>query len=100
MIIHHTEKTQQQHDIDAAMAAHLQTLRDACFDMLAALLTIFLGFISLIHAIVRVVYALVGLTVWTLGVWIIALQALQTQCIQRSSSSPFRREEACHADER
>jgi len=83
---------QQHAEIDAAMAAHLQTLRDASFDMLSALLTILIGLVSFLHSCVRIVYACIGLATWTLGVWIVALQAVRAECIKRSSTSPFRRE--------
>lgn len=86
------DSRQQQKQIDAAMALHVQTLRDAAFDSLSALLTIILGILSFIHAIVRVLYASIGMVVWTLGVWLIALQALRAQCIAHSATSPFRRE--------
>lgn len=83
---------QQSKVIDAAMAMHISTLHDAAFDLLAALLTILLGLSSLIHAVVRFFYGLVGMVVWTFGLWIIFLQWAKAYCIQKSSTSPFRQE--------
>lgn len=92
MMISQDTNKQQSKVIDAAMAVHIQTLHDAAFDLLAALLTILLGIISFIHAVARILYAFQGMLVWTLGVWIIALQALHSKCVSKSSTSPFRKE--------
>jgi hypothetical protein len=83
---------QQHAEIDAAMKMHIETLHDASMDAFVALLTILIGVTSFMHALVRVVYACIGLATWTLGVWIVALQAVRAECIKRSSTSPFRRE--------
>ena len=72
------------------MAAHIATLRDAFYDLLSALLTVILGIVSIMHALIRVIYACIGLTVWMLGVWLIALQCLRATTLERSSTSPFR----------
>lgn len=91
------DKQQQTKQIDAAMALHISTLHDAAFDGLGALLNILIGLFSLLHALVRVSYALVGLATWTLGVWIISLQSFHAWCVSKSSTSPFRKED--QADE-
>lgn len=93
------EQKQQHTEIDAAMQQHIATLHDAAFDAIVALLGILLGILSFIHAIVRVIFAIVGLVVWTLGVWLIALKALRQQCVSRSSTSPFRDELEVQKDE-
>ena len=87
-----TQQTQTQSEIEAAMAAHIATLRDAFYDLLSALLTVILGIVSIAHALIRMTYALTGMIVWMLGVWIVAIQALRAKTIARSSTSPFRLE--------
>lgn len=79
-----------QDEIDAAMKMHRETLHDAFFDFIVALITILLGITSGLHAIGRMIYAINGLMVWMLGVWIWALQAWREKYIQKSSTSPFR----------
>ena len=76
--------------IDQALAQHLSTLHDALFDVLAALLTFLLFITSLTHALVRIVYALVGIIIWTFALWIVGLQTLQKKVVARSQTSPFR----------
>lgn len=82
-----------QHDeINAAMQMHLSTLHDAFFDFLAAIIAVLLGITSILHAVIRIAYAGIGLLIWTLGLWMIALQSLRAKCVARSSTSPFRKE--------
>lgn len=81
---------QHHNEIEQAMKMHIATLHDASIDLLVALQTILLGLLSLVHAVIRIAYASIGLVVWMLGVWIIALQCLRTKTIEKSSTSPFR----------
>ena len=83
------KRDQVVHQIDAALMAHLSTLHDAFFDLLAALITLLIFVTSLTHAIIRMAYALVGIVLWTLALWMTLLQVLQKKVVARSHTSPF-----------
>jgi protein-S-isoprenylcysteine O-methyltransferase Ste14 len=78
------------HQIDAALAGHLATLHDAFFDLLAALITLLIFAVSLTHAVIRMMYAVVGIVLWTLALWMTLLQMLQKKVVARSHTSSFR----------
>lgn len=88
-------RDEQIRQIDAALAGHLATLHDAFFDLLAAVITLLLFVTTLTHSIIRMLYAVVGIVIWSLALWITVLQALQGKIVARSHTSPFR--ETYHA---
>lgn len=65
---------------DAALHLQLQSLKSAFFALLAGLLTLAIGVLGVTQAIVRLAYAVFGLVVWTLGVWLLALHSLHAYC--------------------
>jgi hypothetical protein len=76
-----------QQEITAALDANLVTLHDGFFDLLAALILVVTALFSCIHAIVRIVFALLGLLMWALALLITWLYWLRAWAVSRSTSS-------------
>lgn len=74
-------------EIDTALNANLATLRDGFFDLLAALILVMTALFSCVHAIVRMVFAALGLFMWALALLITFLYWLRAWAVSRSASS-------------
>jgi hypothetical protein len=76
-----------QQEIHAALDMNLATLRDGFFDLLAALVLMLTALFSCLHAVVRMLFALLGLFMWALALLITFLYWLRAWAISRSASS-------------
>ncbi len=74
-------------EIDSALHANLNTLKEGFFDLLAALVLLVIGAFSVIHAVLRMAFALLGLVLWAVALLIMALYWLRAWAVSRSSSS-------------
>ncbi len=74
-------------EIDASLTVHLETLRDGFFDLLAALILLVTAVVSCVHALFRLLYAFVGLALWSLALLITFLYWARAWAVSRSSSS-------------
>lgn len=82
--------TPQDVQIDQALGANLTALKEAFFDLLAALLLCLIAGVSVAHAGVRLVFAVVGLLLWALALITTFLYWLRSLAVARSSSSLHR----------
>jgi hypothetical protein len=85
------ERTSPEHtpgllaqEMEAALAGHVETMRQAFFSLLAAIVTIVLGIVTGAHAIIRIVYGLVGMCVWSCAVMTILLKMLHGYLSKRA----------------
>src|SRR5436305_11690327 len=80
----------QDQQIDAALHANLRALKEGFFDLLAALVLALVVVVSLIHAGLRMSFAILGLLLWAVALIVIFLYWLRSLCVARSSSSLHR----------
>jgi hypothetical protein len=73
--------------IDTALASNLAALKDAFLDLLAALVLCLVAGFSLVHAIIRIVFAFLGLLLWVFALLIVGLYWLRAWLASQSSSS-------------
>src|SRR5689334_21389185 len=73
--------------IESALQQNLQTLGEALLDLLAALILVVIVVFSLTHALCRIVFAVLGLLLWTGALAITALYWLRAWLVAHSSSS-------------
>jgi hypothetical protein len=76
-----------QQEINAAFSANLATLKDGFFDLLAALVLVLTGLFSCLHAVLRMVFAILGLVLWSLALLITFLYWLRSWLSSKSSRS-------------
>ncbi len=76
-----------QQEISEALQANLATLRDSWFDLLAALLLVVIALCSCVHALVRVLFGLCGLVLWSLALLITWLYWLRSWAVAHSANS-------------
>jgi hypothetical protein len=76
-----------QQEITAALNTNLATLRDGFFDLLAALILVLTALFSCVHAILRMLFAFLGLLLWSLALLITFLYWLRAWAVSRSSST-------------
>ncbi len=76
-----------EQEIDMALQTNLIALRDALLDVLAALILIVTSLFSLLHAVLRVVFALLGLFLWAIALLITFLFWLRAWSVSRSSNT-------------
>jgi hypothetical protein len=76
-----------QQEITAALGTNLATLRDGLFDLLAALILVLTALFSCLHAVVRIVFAGLGLLLWSLALLITFLYWLRAWVVSRSAST-------------
>lgn len=74
-------------EIDGALHANLAALKEGFFDLLAALVLLFIAVFSILHAVLRMVFAGLGLLLWSLALLIVFLYWLRAWAVARSSSS-------------
>jgi hypothetical protein len=76
------------HDlINSALDTHVAALRDGLLDVLAALVLLLVALCSLVHALIRVVSAGLGLLLWVVALLITFLYWLRAWAVARSTSS-------------
>jgi hypothetical protein len=78
-------------EIDAALQANLTALREAFCDLLAALIMIIISLLSFLHAVLRVVFATLGLLLWTIALVITLLYGARSWAVSQSTSTLHRR---------
>jgi 4-hydroxybenzoate polyprenyltransferase len=76
-----------EQEIEGALQQNLRTLGEAFLDLLAALILVVIVAVSLTHALLRIVFAVLGLLLWTGALIITALYWLRAWSVSRSSSS-------------
>jgi hypothetical protein len=74
-------------EIDSALHSNLDALKEAFFDLLAALVLFLIAICSIVHAVLRMVFAGLGLLLWSLALLIVFLYWLRAWAVGRSSSS-------------
>ncbi len=74
-------------EIDSALHFNLAALKEGFFDLLAALVLFLIAICSIAHAVLRMVFAVLGLLLWTLALLIVFLYWLRAWAVGRSSSS-------------
>lgn len=79
-------------EIDAALQTNLASLKEACCDLLAAFVLVLIAGLSLLHAFLRLIFAMTGLLLWVVALLITFLYWLRAWSVARSSSSLHRRD--------
>lgn len=79
--------THSMTEIDTALASNLAALKDAFLDLLAALVLCLVAVFSLVHAVLRIAFAGLGLLLWSLALLIVGLYNLRAWAVKKSSSS-------------
>jgi hypothetical protein len=74
-------------EIDSALHSNLDALKEAFFDFLGALVLLLIAICSIAHAVLRMVFAGLGLLLWSLALLIVFLYWLRAWAVARSSSS-------------
>ena len=74
-------------EIDAALHANLSALKDAFLDLLAAVVLCIIACCSLLHAVLRIAFAVLGLLLWALALLITFLYWLRSWAVSRSAST-------------
>jgi hypothetical protein len=74
-------------EIDSALHANLNTLKEGFFDLLAALILLVVASLSIVHAVLRMAFAFLGLLLWAVALLIMGLYALRAWAVAQSSSS-------------
>jgi hypothetical protein len=77
--------------IDTALASNLAALKDAFLDLLAALVLCLVAGFSVIHALIRVVYAFLGLLLWVFALLLTGLYWLRAWLASHKSSFQYER---------
>ena len=79
--------TPQEQQIDQALQQNLTALKDSVSDLLAAVILLVIAFFSILHGVLRVVFAGLGLLLWALALLNVWLYSLRAWAVSRSSSS-------------
>lgn len=79
--------TSTEKEIDAALRTNGAALKESLLDLLAALILCVIAVVSLVHAGARFVYAVLGLLLWSLALFVTFLYWLRSLAVARSSSS-------------
>jgi hypothetical protein len=74
-------------EVDRALEENLRALKEALLDMLAGLALVLIALVSLLHSVVRVVFAGLGLVLWALALLNVGLHGLRGWIVSRSASS-------------
>lgn len=90
-------------EIDAALKTNGAALIESLLDLLAAVILCVIAAVSLVHAGLRFVFAVLGLLLWSLALLITFLYWLRSVVVARSASSihkqPPTQEKPFHHDE-
>lgn len=73
--------------IDDALRTNGAALLESLLDLLAAVILCVIASISLVHAGLRFAWAILGLLLWSLALFVTFLYWLRGRCVARSSSS-------------
>lgn len=74
-------------EIDAALKTNGAALKESLLDLLAAVILSVIAVVSLVHAGFRLVYAVLGLVLWSLALLVTFLYWLRSLAVSSSSSS-------------
>lgn len=74
-------------EIDAALHSNLASLKEACCDLLAAFVLVLIAICSLVHAVLRFAFAVLGLFLWVVALLITFLEGIRAWSVSRSASS-------------
>ena len=77
-------------EIDAALHSNLAALKEGIFDFLAALVLFVIAIVSIAHSVLRMMFAGLGLLLWSLALLIVFLYWLRAWAVAWSSSSTMR----------
>ena len=80
-----------EQEIDEALQQNLRSLGEAFADLLAALLLVLICACSLVHAALRIVFAVAGLLLWVVALLLTLLYWLRAWSVRRSSVTTHRR---------
>jgi glucan phosphoethanolaminetransferase (alkaline phosphatase superfamily) len=80
-----------EQEIDMALQQNLMSLKEAFCDLLAALILFVVSLFSILHAVLRIAFAVLSLVLWALALFIRFLYWLQSWAVARSSSTLHRR---------
>lgn len=83
--------TPAEKEIQDALQANITTLSEALCDLVAAVVLCLVAVLSLVHAVVRLLFGGVGLLLWALALVIVGLNWLRSWAVSRSGSSIHRR---------
>ena len=78
-------------EINSALQSNLLAMKEAFLDLLAGVILCLTGLFSVFHAVVRLIWAGLGLLLWALALFLTFLQWLQAWVVARSSSTVHRR---------
>lgn len=78
-------------EIDQALQQNLQSLGEAFADLLAALFLVMICVCSLVHASLRIAFAVVGLLLWVIALLLTVLYWLRAWSVRRSVATTHRR---------
>lgn len=81
----------QEQEIDQALQQNLRSLGEALADLLAALLLVLICVCSLVHALLRLTFAVCGLLLWVMALLLTALYWLRAWSVSRSVVTAHRR---------
>lgn len=82
--------TPQEQAIDNALHSNLTTLKEGFLDFLAGLLLCIIALVSVLHAVIRMVFAGLGLLLWALALLITFLYWLRAWIVSRSATTVHR----------
>jgi hypothetical protein len=83
-----------ENEIDQALQNNLTAMKEALCDLLAGLVLVLIAAVSLLHSMVRVLFAFLGLLLWALALLNVGLYAVRSWAVARSASSIHRREKS------
>lgn len=86
-----TKPLRLEHEIDAALQQNLTSLKEAFFDLLAALTLLLISLFSLLHAVLRLAFAMLGLLLWAVALLVTFLYWLRAWAVSRSHDTLHRR---------
>ncbi len=83
--------TPQEQAIDNALHTNLITLKEGFLDFLAGVLLCIIALVSVLHAVIRMLFAGLGLLLWSLALFLTFLYWLRAWVVSRSSTTIHRR---------
>jgi hypothetical protein len=83
--------TPLEQQIDTALWSNLGALKEGFLDFLAGLLLCIIALVSVLHAVIRMLFAGLGLLLWSLALSLTFLYWLRAWVVSRSSTTVHRR---------
>ena len=77
-------------EIESALQTNLATLKDGLYDLLASLVLVIIALLSFVHATTRIMFAVLGLLLWSLALLITFLYWLRAWATSRASNTIHR----------